>query len=279
MAEPLVLEQAGNVLKAKSLEVRLDNISYQSDQVNIVNSAGSPVMTLSDQEFIVNFIARYAFTPKIEASIRLPYKSIDFRDQPFLGLTTSLNDSGIADPLITGKYSGVFDSWNIAGYAVFGIPIGQQSKVLPQDFSRGLDLQPGVAVRKEMSTVNLNFNLSYDITGDYTDADKVKRNPGDVLSFGAGIEKEFQGINWCGEFIYSSLSDASTKGVTQPGSSGSRMDLIVGECYNSGHFKTKLGLDTSLGDPQYREYDYKVLLGVTYVFGVNIPRRIIHFYN
>ena len=72
-------------------------------------------------------------------------------------------------------------------------------------------------------------------------------------------------VNWIGEFIYDSLSESSSAGVTQSGSSGGRMELVLGGRYNTGDLKTKLGVGLSLGDEKYRAYDYRIIAGVTYL--------------
>ena len=114
----------------------------------------------------------------------------------------------------------------------------------------------------------MNVNLSYDLKGSYTDENSVDQKPGNVLGLGVGAEKMYYGINWGAEFLYNSLSTSSSAGVTQTGSDGSQMDLVLGGRYNKGNLKTKLGLDLSLGDETYRQYDYKILAAVTYLLNI-----------
>jgi hypothetical protein len=210
---------------------------------------------------------RAAFTPVIEGLLTLPYNSVDSKTEITGGTAVDTSDSGLADPTLAGKYSFVYKGWDLAGVAAFTIPMGKESTKLPSSFKQGFNIKPFLAARKAFGKITMNANLSYNITGEYTDESKIKQNPGDVL--GAGIGAEFlcpkTRINWCGEFIYNSLSESSIEGATQSGSSGSQIGLVLGGRYDFGNWKTKLGVDVQLGDEKYRAYDYRVIAGITYL--------------
>jgi hypothetical protein len=270
MAEPLVLEQAGNVLKPKTLEVGSSDISYQADETKLTDDAGTVVTTVKRTSFVIPVTARYAFTSKIEGLLMLPYNMVGSKSEPAGGSSTSDSEAGLGDPTLLGKCSFAYKGWDLAAAAAFAIPMGKESEDFPDNFRQGFNVKPLVAARKGFGKVVMNGNLSYNMAGEYTDANDVKRKPGDVLSLGLGGEFVCPktGINWIGEFIYGSLSDSAIDGVTQSGSSGSRMDLVLGGRYNTGNWKTKLGLDLSLGEEKYREYDYKIIAGVTYLIKI-----------
>ena len=64
------------------------------------------------------------------------------------------------------------------------VPAGLESTKLPNAFRQGFNIKPLFAARKAFGAVTMNANLSYNVTGEYTDANKTKENPGDVLSLG-----------------------------------------------------------------------------------------------
>jgi hypothetical protein len=268
LAEPLVLEQAGNVLKPKKLEIGLADIAYQTDETKITDTAGTVVMKLTNSATVTPLYARYAFTPAIEGLLKLPYSSVSSKTEITGGAATSASDSGLADPTLSGKYSFAAKGWDLAAAAAITIPMGKESTTLPSSFKQGMNIKPLLAARKEFGKVTMNANLSYKMTGEYTDENKIKQNPCEIISVGVGAEypcRMVSGITCIGEFVYNSFSDAAVAGVTQAGSSGSQMDLLLGGRYDKGNIKTKLGLDLSLGDEKYRAYDYKIVAGVTYL--------------
>jgi len=268
MAEPLTLEQAGNVLKPNTLEVGLNDISYMSDDVKLTNSAGTVVATLTDTNFVIPAFARYDFTPNIEAAISIPYSSVSFKSDITGGASTTSSDSGLVDPKISGKYSCMYNGWNVAGQLGLSIPMGSKSTVVPGAFREGFNIQPLLAATKDVGPVVLDINLSYNMTGEFTDETSVKQDPGDVLSLGVGAEKLYKDINWCAEFVFNNLSSSSINSTSVSGSSGSQMDLVLGGRYNKDNIKTKLGIDLSLGDEQFRAYDYRIVAGITWLVNI-----------
>ena len=268
-AEPLTLEQAGNVLDKGKLELGLADVAYQTDESKFTDSGGNVLATITNTATIVPFYARFAFTSHLEAALNVPYSSVSYEEKPTGGTKTSYSDEGLADPTIMGKYSvGLGSEWDLALAASFTLPEGAQSKVFPMGgvFQQGTNIKPLVAVRKKINDETaLNLNVSYNVEGSFTDEYKVKEAPGNVLSAGIGAERSLIGINWIGEFIYNNLEQSSFAGVVQKKSDGSQMDLVLGLRYNYGHLKTKLGVDISLGDETYRTYDYRVIAGLSFV--------------
>ena len=81
-AEPLVLEQAGNVLKQGVLEAGLANITYQTDETKFTDTTGAVAVKLTNASTVVPLYARYAFTPVIEGLLTLPYASVSSKNEP-----------------------------------------------------------------------------------------------------------------------------------------------------------------------------------------------------
>jgi hypothetical protein len=266
-AEPLVLEQAGNVLKQGTLEAGLADISYQTDETKITDSAGDVAYTITRTVFNVPLYARYAFTPSIEAFLNIPYSSVSQKTE-LTGSSSSESDAGLADPTVAGKYSFAFKSWDLAAAAFFTLPAGKDSTDMPSSFKRGLAIKPLLAARKGFGDLTFNANLSYTLNSEYTDENDVKQKYGDVLNLGAGVEypvKNISGLLLIGEAFYNSLGEAKSAGEAQSGTSGSQYDIVIGGRYNTGNWKTKLGLDLSLGEEKYRAYDYRIIAGVSYL--------------
>jgi hypothetical protein len=260
-AEPLLLQQADNVLQPKTLEVGLSDILYQYDLTKITDAAGNVVQENKVSATLVPLFARYGISPKLEAMLQVPYETLN---TDFGGVTAS--KSALADSVIGVKYV-LADDGNVKkGLAlVFSVPTGDSA------FRHGIDIEPVFSLRKVGPRGACNFNLSYDITTEYSDANSFKQNPGDVLSVGIGIERTAKfsdNFTWITEFVYRSITQASSAGVATPNSSGSQMDWSVGGRYNTGDWKTKLGLGLALGDESYRTYDYKVIAGVTYLIKI-----------
>ena len=162
----------------------------------------------------------------------------------------------------------MWGDWNVAGKLSLSLTTGASSTKLPGIFKQGMDITPLFAATKDVGPCVLNVNLSYDIKGSFTDENSVKQQPGSVLSLGVGAEKMYAGINWGAELIYNSLSTSKVNDVTQTGSDGSQTDLVLGGRYNSGNWKTKLGVDLSLGSEEYRVFDYRVIAAVTYLINI-----------
>ena len=268
MAEPLVLEQAGNVLQPGTLEAGLSEFTYQIGSSKLTDAAGSVTDKQTNTAFIFPFYARYAFSPAIEAALDVPYFSVSKKDEPAGGTTQIFSDSGLADPTLTGKYSFGYNGWDIAAGAALGVPGGKQSATLPSAFRQGFNVKPLIAARKAYGTTTLNVNVSYNLTGEYTDENNIKQDPGDVLSAGIGAEIATPDIDMIAEFIFNNIFESSAAGVSAANSAGSQMDFVFGWRYNTGNTKTKFGVDVALGDQYYRTYDYRVLCAATYLWKI-----------
>ncbi len=268
LAEPLVLEQAGNVLKQGTLEAGMADLAYQIGSSNVTDVSGNVTNKITNTAFIFPLYARYAFSPVIEASLEAPYSSVSLKEEPAGGMSQIFSDSGLGDPTLTGKYSFVLKGWDLAAAAAFRIPEGKQSSTLPSSFRQGFNVKPLVAARKVYGFTTLNLNVSYDLAGAYTDENNVRQEPADVLSGGIGAEIDSPDVDLIAEFIYNSISRSSTTGINATNNPGSQMDFVFGWRHIIGNIKTKFGVDIALGDQIYRTYDYRVLIGITYLWKI-----------
>ena len=268
LAEPLVLEQADPVLAPKTVEVGLSEIDYNYDKAIITDSSGNTVTTLTNTALIVPAFARYAVNSKLECKAAIPYSSLSNKSEPASGTATTTTDAGMADPTIGAKYKIYEGMCKISAAADINVPLGQKSTKIASAFLNGWNIKPGILASKEWKKLRWNLNVTYNYKGEYTDENSTKQKPGDELAAGVGAEYDctkVHGLTFIAEAVYDSLQSAKSAGSTVSGSSGARMDGIIGARWNKGNIKTKLGLDLSLGDEKYRAYDYKILAGITYL--------------
>jgi hypothetical protein len=271
VAEPLVLEQASQVVSKGFLEVGLAEITYQSDETKITNDAGTVLNTITRTALDAPVFARYGITPNIEASLSLPYRSLSSKNEAAGGTSVSESDAGLADPTIAGKYSFTYKGWNLAAATAITIAAGKESTKLPAEFKRSLAIKPLFAAQKQVGCMLLNSNIAYAINAEFTDENSVKQQYGNVLSLGIGTEyalKKYEGVTVIGEILYNSLGESKSAGVAQDGTAGSQYGIALGGRYDKGDWKTKLGLDLSLGEEKYRAYDYRIIAGVTYLISL-----------
>jgi len=266
-AEPLVLRQATNVLDKSTLELGIGNFTYQSDETKFLNSSGAETSaTYTKTGTLIPVFARYGFTRTVEGTLLIPYRSSVIKNEQS-GTSLTAADSGLGD-VDAGIKVNVLDSeWKAGVGGNISLPVGDKK------FREGFAIAPLVAVSRSYKEITFNANLSYAISGEYEaeDAEKTKTDPADILTFGIGAEypvKAYKGLNAIGEFIYQNLTETVKAGVSQSGTAGSRMDLALGARYNAGSLKTTVGLLCALGDEKYRDYDYKLLFGLTYLLKV-----------
>jgi hypothetical protein len=224
---------------------------------------------------IVPVSARYGVTDKIEATLALPYHSLSYKQENGGFTISDLSDSKMADAILTGKYSfGKVSDIDMSASVGLTLPTGSKSDKFVTEFAKGMNINPAIQASREFCCFRLNANLGYNMTAEYeaNNTAKTKINPSDVLSLGLGIERPCmlnKDVTMNAEFLYNSLSDSSIGGTTQAGTSGSQMDLALGARYTfCKSIKTKLGVALSLGDEKYRDHDWKVIAGATYLFKI-----------
>jgi hypothetical protein len=258
------------VLEAGTLEIGPGDISYQTklseyqNQVNVTNN-----------ETDSSLYCRYAFNDAAEASLTVPYISIASKTDAD-GVSATTSDAGIGDALLSMKYTLINYAWAVSAGCGLSLPVGKQSAVFPESFRNGLNLQPVLMISRKYKKYTAHFNLSYNIKAEYQDANSAEINPGDILSAGAGLERpvtqfteligEF--VYNSGEYVYNSVTETTQNTGNVSGASGTQLDVVLGLRYNKNSFRTKLGLVFSIGDEQYRDYDYKIIAGITYLWKV-----------
>jgi len=265
LAEPLTLDQAKNVLKPGVLEIGLGDADYQANVTEFNDGS-----KLTDVATIFSLYARYSLSEVVEGSIKVPYLSLSSKSENSTGSATT-SDSGLADPSVAFQYLICDCGWESAVRLGISVPMGKQSDKFTQNFRNGFNMKPEFIMSKDFEKYMVNLNLSYDLTGEYEDASaaKTKQNPGDIISLGAGVEyPRWKNTSLTGELVYNSILEASSAGTAVSGTAGSQMDVIVGVRYNKDSLRTKLGLDLSFGDEKFRDYDYKVIAGVTYLLNI-----------
>lgn len=265
LAEPLALQQAKNVLEPGMLELGFGDLNYQTDVTKFTDGT-----QLTRTATITSLYSRYSFSGCVEGSINIPYLSLSSKTESS-GSPVTADDSGLGDPVLSFKY--VINDSGLESAAGVGIsiPVGKQSDKFPESFRNGVSFKPEFVLSKNLEKYIINLNLSYELTGEYEDASaaKTKQNPGDIISLGVGVEyPKWENTSLIGEFVYNNILQASTAGSSVSGSSGSQMDLICGLRYNKNSFRTKLGIDLSLGDEQFRDYDYRIIAGITYLWKI-----------
>lgn len=76
-------------------------------------------------------------------------------------------------------------------------------------------------------------------------------------------------VSLLSEFIFQWFAtDLIINGVKQDNSVGNRMESMVGVRARFGNIKTKLGIGFSLGEEKSREYDYRIIIGISYITDV-----------
>ena len=261
-AEPLLLEQATNTLKPKTLEVGISELSYQSDQVTITDANGAETLKITNTVTSLPLYLKYAFTGDIEGLLQLSNNSVTSKSEAG-GASLSSDSSGMGDPVAGVKFALSKGDIQWGAGAMLSLPMGDKK------YREGLTTAPFVAARRELGVLSLNAQLSYALTGEYDDdASQQKVNPGDELGLGAGIEyivPQNKALSLIGEVSYQSFGESSVAGTAVKSSEGARMDINLGMRYQAGNVKTLLGVVVATGEEKYREYDYRVLAGVTYL--------------
>jgi hypothetical protein len=260
LSEPLLLEQADNVLQPKTFEFGLQDIAYQALIDQTQDISGNQVTILSRQSLSIPLYLKYAFNDKVETWISYPYTSIDanfLKDRtgifdPTLGLKAVLSNTGL----------------RIGAIAKVQVPWGEKY------YREGTNFEPILALRTYSGNTAFNLNVGYNMTQKYTDnTSSLEIDPGDVFTVGFGIEllqgliePNQKGFAFISELIYRNISQSEIASVKVPGSEADQWDIDVGMRYNTGDFKTKLGLVFPAGNQEDRTYDMKVVGGLTMLF-------------
>ena len=104
-AQPLVLEQADNVLQPKTLEAGLLDLAYFNDVTKITDDAGNVGTQITTSGFAIPLYFRYGISSKAECSLSIPYNSVSTKIDITGGASSTTDSSGMGDPVLEGKLS------------------------------------------------------------------------------------------------------------------------------------------------------------------------------
>ncbi|MBN1823610.1 MAG: transporter [Endomicrobiales bacterium] len=267
LPEPLLLEQAQNLIGPDTLEAGVQSVEYSNDVTSLVDNSGNEVWKWTYTAMTIPVFARYAFNPLTEGFVSIPYQTLASKTEQSGGSSSSDSDSGLADPLFGVKYLVMDEEIKIAVGTGLTVPIGKTSDKFPVSFKKGVDLKPTFVLSRPVNNGMMHVNISYRMTGEFEDgtSQKTKHDPGDIVSIGAGYEYPYGALDLIGELYFKSFSESKIAGTAQSGSSGTQSEMAVGCNYYSGDIKMKFGLVLSLGEEKYRVFDYKILAGITYL--------------
>ena len=242
-AEPLMLEQAGNVLEIGSLRVGADDAYYSHDLTIIENAAGVEVSRINNNNIVVPLHLRYAFNSCLEGVVNLPYVSSTIKQKNVGYAETKNSIKGLGDLSLGAKCNILKDDeFRVSLLGIFELPTGAA------DIKQGLNIEPGVAVTKALGVMQITGNAKYNMTGEYTDSTDIKHNFGDITTLGLGAEYPIGSFSVIGEIIYETFGDEKTGGLTVADSGGSRTDFVVGSRHNGETVGLELGVAIALGD-------------------------------
>ncbi|MGM0568265.1 MAG: transporter [Elusimicrobiota bacterium] len=253
---PLLIEKAGNYLATGEMEMGLNNITYSNDKTEFKGMD----LERKNSQILIPLFLRYTLNEDMEFSISVPYRSQTV-EKTGGGESNSETASGLGNTSLSGKYSLMLDELALGGNLELGLPTGGK------DFKQGVDMFPSVSARKGLGPFTVNANVGYKITGPYErdDDEETEANEGNIISLSAGTEYSYmKNLSFAAEFLYENLSKSEIDGEEVEGTDGSRSEIMCGLRFNQGDYRTKLGLGISLGEETYREYDYRILAGITY---------------
>ena len=253
-AEPIVLEQAGNVLPKGRLEAGVD-ISYAYDKYTLAGFPGIEYTSYFRQAILS---LKYAVDYSFEASLRAPFTIWTLQGT---GLIDS-SASGIGQMTAALKYSSEAGGGAILGLLFTAdIPSGDSK----QNLGTGLNLGLTALLKYPLAPFVLDVNAGYQLTYDYVNPVASKVNPGDKISFGAALELNSGAFTWLIEANAVTFGNYSVDGADKPGTAGLTIDLIPGVRYTAGDFKAKLGFSYAAGDPTFAAYQWKIVSGLALV--------------
>jgi hypothetical protein len=265
-ASPIVLSQAENIVLANQLEIGINPASYAYDETELQNSSNVKIQTDKMTNITAPLFARYGVTDKIETFLSIPYISSELESATTVGGTTTntkTKSDDLGDMSLGAKYNFMeISDIKIAGALNLDIPTGNER------FMKGLNVKPVLVASKKIGEINANFNIGYDMNG-YYNKDNAGNNPSDVIRLGFGADYACcDNLSLVAETTFEMIDKAEQSNVKIAESDGTRNDFIIGGVYKKDNLKTKLGLDLSLGDEKNRTYDYKIILGLTYLIDI-----------
>lgn len=268
-AEPIVLQQAGNVLKPGELEAGIDfYYGYETYTISGVtgeykNTAWSAMLAL-----------KYALMDALEVKVGVPYSSWNIS-----GAGTGSNN-GLSSILAGAKLCFVKGDQLSFGLGVdTEIPVTSADKSVGEGMqvlirggfmtyqAHGFNIVPLAMMDYKSDPFLIHVNLGYKLAGAYTTtAIEIKPASFFIYAFGAELPLKDTPLTLLGEFAGTFFGKATVAGVEQADTNGTTYDFTPGIRFNSDTLKAKLGVSIALGDATYRTYDWKIISGVSMVF-------------
>ncbi|HOW26959.1 MAG TPA: transporter [Elusimicrobiota bacterium] len=256
-AEPLLMETASRVVAPGGLEVGLESRCGENKYV----VEGQPGATWSQSSGQDGLFVRYGLSGKSELRLELPYGWWRLKISQN-GSALLQKESGFGDLIGTYKtrFWGSGEGWNGAVKADVIFPTGEEEKGLGQGFGA----EPGVMFGWSGVPCAVDSYVGYRWTGEYRPYG-VRHNPSDVVTY--GLSTRFGNDVWAvlAEAWGESFDTESKGGRRLEGTSGRRAMVIPGVRLRYGNIKFKAGYGLSVGPVRYRDEDWRVLFGVSWV--------------
>lgn len=262
MAEPLVTEKA-TTLKSKSCEVEL-NATYSYDKWTYDEI---PDVEYSRWTIRTPLEIRYGMLDNLEGLLGVPFisweRTIDMADS-----SDSVSESGFGQIAIGGKYNFYTpkktSTWLALAFKT-ELPTGDVDKGLGQGLNYVIEFL-GTEIRKPWrGNINLGYVIKTEFTQESTGTER-DIDPGDPIFYNFAFEYLLKDYSFVGELAGTSFNKSKIQGVKQAETNGSTLDLIIGLAYGKNPIKLKGGVAIAVGDETYRTYDWKIILGSSYIF-------------
>ena len=273
-AEPVFLPQAVSVQKKGQIEAGVDGMfGYQTYELS-----GAPGTTFKDRVWTMPVWARYGVTDSLETKLTVPYTWATAASEG--NSSTHLVDSGFGNLQVGAKWNAVTAPVPLAVALTLDLPTANPSNnpaalgwrytsQVQQGFNAHLQL---VADTPAYGPVKGHATVGYMNTATYTKSDKVRYNPSDLASYGAGVDMNLDSLvkdlAVSGEFIgYSALTYSRTGGTVDGNTLGTVLEAGPAIRYQFGRIKTHAGVLYDAGKATFRAYNYRVDFGASVLFG------------
>jgi|GEM_PF-2634788 len=254
-SEPLILQSAKNVYGEKSGEIGIDvNYSYDEWTEPVTNTA------FSRKEAIIGLQSKYGISDDFELSLFVPYLS--WKQKGF----TDTENNGLGVIIVAEKYN-FYNTENSTWTNAFGINLELPTGDPKKELGRGLNIDITAASGMKLWVFDINVNVGYKVTFQYTNKNFVVIDTGDILEYGLAIEYPMNDrITFIGEAIGNTFGDYTADGNAVAGTGGTSIDVVPGLRVNLKNMKLKAGVAFSVGGIASRPYMWRLVLGQSFLF-------------
>jgi hypothetical protein len=275
-AEPVFMPQAASVVKQKQLETGIDvQYGYQSSELQ-----ANPGTTFLDRTLTIPAFARYGVTDAVETHLLVPYvHAIDSAE----GITSFHNeDGGLGNMQVGAKWNLISVPMPLALGVDLDLPTANTANntaalgwrynaQTPQGFNAHVFLAADTPMYGDL--VSGHGMLGYMNTATYTTATGTRFNPSDLVTFGASVDLELKkwvsGLTASVEMVGNIATTHSRTSDTVSGGNDMGSVLEAGPAlrYQIGSWRTQAGILFDEGPATYRAYNFRTLVGISYLFG------------